>query len=251
MSLEDTLAFSDDAAETGTWFRSKFAPFMVHLAATLTCVLLFVWNYKYHDGFGSSGEKLFNLHPLLLGVAVVFFVPESVLILRSSRFTRAEAKPIHAFLHFIAVVLAISGLTVIVKHKNEEDQPQFRSLHSWFGLLTFILLLGQWFMGYIIFYRLKGSIKSKLAPIHLGIGHSILFFSALTVMTGIMERSVFSATCSSSLSSECYVVNFTAISAAVTFLALGFALTAVKRAGASMLPAADPLLNESRSMLVA
>jgi len=228
--------------DCSTWFRTTLAPYMVHAAASFACVLVFIWTLHYHGKVGFSGNEVFNFHPLLQTIAFVLLIPESILLLRFSGFKRTVSKPFHASLHGVAVLLALLGVSAAYKYKKDEGGAQFRSLHSWLGIATVLLLLGQWSFGAFLFYRARGSFRSAMAPVHVHTGHAIVFTSACALLTGIMERTVSAGACLSSLHGECAVANSAGILIIVTFIALGIALSAVKRTENARNTADEPLL---------
>jgi len=244
MMSEGSMETSSE--EFGYWFRASLMPYLVHAAASTCCVLVFVWTLHYRGNVGFSGEDVFNFHPLLQTVAFVLIIPESILLLRFSGFKRTVAKPFHAGLHALAVVGAILGVAAAFKYKKDEGGAHFRSLHSWLGLLTMILLLSQWSFGAFLFYRAAGSLRSNLAPFHLHMGHLIVFTSACALVTGILERTSFVGACSASLSRECTIANVAGLMAIITVTALGIALTAVKRPSPRLM-VTESLLGEADS----
>jgi cytochrome b-561 len=211
------------------WFRRTFAPYVVHACASLACILVFVWTLHYRKPTSLHGTDVFNFHPLLQTVAFVLLIPESILLIRFSGFPRATAKPSHASLHALAVITAILGSTAVIVYKHRKDAAHFHTLHSWLGLTTMVLLLGQWAMGAHIFYWASGWFRSKMGPVHIHLGHLIVFTAAGALLTGMTERMIYVGACGTSLSRECALINSAGLLTVTTYAALGLALTAARQ----------------------
>ena len=208
------------------WIRTTVSPYLVHAAASLSCVLVWVWTLKWHGSLSLKSPDLFNFHPAFMSVAFILIVPESILLMRFSGFRRQVSKPFHAALHLAGLVLAILGVAAVYKYHADEKFAHARSLHSWLGIATLATFVLQWLFGAFLFYRASGAIRIKFKPFHIHTGLTVVFLSSLSLVTGILERTVFAATCSSGVSTECWVANGSALLAVISFIAFATAITA-------------------------
>ena len=84
----------------------------------------------------------------------------------------------------------------------------------------------QYILGWITYYYVVARTRSKLSKLHPIIGVIVVFLSSLSIMTGLMEKTTFIQACSSKLSHECLIANFTGLFAVLTYISLAIALSA-------------------------
>ncbi|KAF2173888.1 hypothetical protein M409DRAFT_16156 [Zasmidium cellare ATCC 36951] len=96
----------------------------------------------------SNDLMLFSAHPLLNSAAFLFFI-QGILIVQPTH-TRKQKKQgtyVHAALNDVALLSAIAGLVVIEYNKFDHGGIHFESPHAILGLVTYILVLLQAFVG--------------------------------------------------------------------------------------------------------
>lgn len=92
---------------------------------------------------------LFSAHPLLQSLAVLTLV-ESILSLQPTH-TPAQKRlgqRVHASLNFLAFLLLVAGITIIEYNKFSNNGPHFHSAHGYLGVISSIVLLLQYFVGF-------------------------------------------------------------------------------------------------------
>jgi len=219
----------DSNVDLGNWIRYTASPYVVHALGSLCCILVVFWTLNYRGPLSFSSPGVFNFHPILNSLAFALIIPESILLFRFSGLKRNVTKPAHAILHFLAWLFSLFGVISAFKYHGDQNIKHLRSLHSWLGLSTFIIFTMQLAFGNFLYYYASGNVRSKFTPVHVGIGALIVFFSALTLSTGILERTNFVGACDPDISNECLVAYASAFQAIISFAALGTALSAARR----------------------
>ncbi|WPH00310.1 Hypothetical protein R9X50_00313500 [Acrodontium crateriforme] len=100
----------------------------------------------------SNDLIFFSAHPLLNSAALVFFI-QGLLILQPTQ-TAKEKKQgtyVHAALNDVALASAIAGLVIIEINKADHG-GHFQSPHAILGLVTYILLFLQAFVGFTQYF---------------------------------------------------------------------------------------------------
>ncbi|KAF8455284.1 eukaryotic cytochrome b561-domain-containing protein [Kalaharituber pfeilii] len=94
---------------------------------------------------------VFDGHPLLNSLAVLLAI-EAVLVLQPTGFHNVEQKRNAAYIHASFVALAavcfFSALGIVIWHKQHSHISHFETIHSKFGILTYILIVIQAFIGF-------------------------------------------------------------------------------------------------------
>jgi len=129
---------------------------------------------------------LFSAHPLLNSAALLFLV-QSILILQPTHTTgqKREGTITHFTANFVAVDALIAGLVVIEFSKISHNGTHFESPHAILGLITYIFLGIQAFVGFTQYFvpSLYGSVdKAKaLYKWHRLSGYVVLTLMLVTV----------------------------------------------------------------------
>jgi len=138
------------------------------------------------SGIFSHDLMLFSAHPLL-NSAGLLLITQGLLILQPTH--TPEQKKVGTYLHaaFVDLGLAalISGLIVIEVNKARNHPVHFDSAHSRLGLITYILIFCQAFVGVTQFFvpQLYGGVDNakKLYKYHRASGYLILAVAFATV----------------------------------------------------------------------
>lgn len=161
-------------------------------------VLLLVVLIKYLGGLNfSSPSAYFNFHPLLMVVAFVLLYSNTALLYRTGRSApKWNLKIGHATLNGLIAVLVSLALTAVVKAKGgvSAGSSHLKTLHSWLGILTCILFVGQ-FIGGFTAYLYPGASphgRKALMPYHRLNGLLIFALAVATCLTGLNEKAIFS-----------------------------------------------------------
>ena len=160
------------------------------------------YNASYLGGVNTN-DLLFNWHPILMVVGLIFCNITSLLSYRVLPLQKPHKKYIHAFLHTLGVVCVILGVTAVFQsncilnlwskcntyamyiHKGNNSTPyqaNLFSLHSFLGLSALICYGVNYFVGTSSFllYSMLGiseETKAKLLPYHAFLGTFTLFAS--------------------------------------------------------------------------
>ncbi|KAJ8379018.1 hypothetical protein AAFF_G00231870 [Aldrovandia affinis] len=165
----------------------------------LTCVVITgVWMGHYRGGYawdGSSQE--FNVHPLCMVLGLVFLYGDAILMYRVFRSeSKRSIKILHAALHFIALIISVVGFVAVFDFHAKAKIPDMYSLHSWCGMLTFVLFCTQWLMGlsFFLFPGVSPWLRSRYLSLHVFFGLALLALAVATCLLGITEKLLFSIT---------------------------------------------------------
>lgn len=123
---------------------------------------------------------------LLNSAAVLFFI-DGVLILQPTHTAEQKRKGTytHAALNDVALLSAVSGLVIIEYNKFAHNGTHFESPHAILGLITYILVIIQAFVGITQYFLpgLYGGVENakKLYKYHRVSGYVILVVMLATV----------------------------------------------------------------------
>ncbi|CAG2101934.1 unnamed protein product [Medioppia subpectinata] len=185
-------------------------------------VLVSVWISKYLGGIGfATNSQLFNFHPLLMTLGMVFLFGDAILVYRVLRNERKKIlKILHAVLNGSALVLALLGSWAVYRFHYNMNIPNLYSLHSWIGGLTMVLFTGQFAIGFVSFLipGLAPTYRRLILPYHVYIGLTLFVMVGATALLGITEKAIFSlsgkdgAPNYSDLTGATFVINMLGIS---------------------------------------
>ncbi|XP_006000379.1 transmembrane ascorbate-dependent reductase CYB561 [Latimeria chalumnae] len=159
-------------------------------------VITGVWMGHYQGGYAWNGTALeFNIHPLCMIIGMVFLYGDSILVYRVFRNeSKWTAKILHGALHLIAFIIALVGVVAVFDFHAKSKIPDMYSLHSWCGMLTFVLFCVQWVMGlaFFMFPTVTISIRAYYKPLHVFFGLTLFALAIGTALLGIEEKLLFS-----------------------------------------------------------
>ena len=129
----------------------------------------------------------FDAHPLL-NSAGILLLTQGVLILQptASQKQKIQGTYVHSALSLVGVGALIAGLVVIEMNKASHPETRFTSIHGIMGLVTYILIFSQYFVGVAQFFLPElvfGSVdKAKsVYKYHRWSGYVILLVMLATV----------------------------------------------------------------------
>ncbi|XP_056608300.1 transmembrane ascorbate-dependent reductase CYB561 isoform X1 [Triplophysa dalaica] len=162
----------------------------------MACVVITgVWMGHYHGGYAWDGSaQEFNVHPLCMVLGLVFLYGDAVLVYRVFRNeSKRSVKILHALLHMMALIISIVGLVAVFDFHAKAKISNMYSLHSWCGMLTFVLFILQWFLGLglFLFPWASAQLRSWYLPLHVFFGLLLLAMSIGTCLLGITEKLLF------------------------------------------------------------
>ncbi|CAK6438093.1 unnamed protein product [Pipistrellus nathusii] len=152
------------------------------------------WLGLYRGGIAWESDLQFNVHPLCMVLGLVFLQADALLVYRVFRNeAKRTTKILHGLLHGCAFVMALVGLVAVFDHHRKRGYPDLYSLHSWCGLLAFVLYVVQWLVGFsfFLFPGASFSLRSRYRPLHIFFGASIFLLSVGTALLGLKEALLF------------------------------------------------------------
>lgn len=165
------------------------------LVGVTLVVLMAVWTGHTMGGFAghSDPEHLFNWHPLLLTLSFIYLYGNGLLIYRVFRHERKKTlKVAHAAVMVTAVLLACLGVKAAWDSHSLRGQAQLYSLHSWMGLLTLTLSVGQAGAGFVTFLwpGLASHFRARYMSVHVFIGMLTFILACVTALLGLSEKAI-------------------------------------------------------------
>uniref|UniRef100_A0A4X2KKA5 Transmembrane ascorbate-dependent reductase CYB561 n=1 Tax=Vombatus ursinus TaxID=29139 RepID=A0A4X2KKA5_VOMUR len=125
----------------------KALPYFVALSQILGLTVVAItgaWLGLYRGGLAWESALQFNVHPLCMVIGMVFLQGDALLVYRVFRNeAKRTTKILHGLLHIFALVIALVGLVAVFEYHKKMSYADLYSLHSWCGLLVFILYLVQ------------------------------------------------------------------------------------------------------------
>ncbi|XAR51561.1 Ascorbate ferrireductase (transmembrane) [Bertholletia excelsa] len=176
---------------------SQFPIFLVvRILGVVSTVLVLIWTVHYRGGLALISDNknlIFNVHPVLMVIGLVFLNGEAMLAYKTVTGTKSFKKLVHLSLQFLAFCLSIIGVWAALKFHIDKGIDNFYSLHSWLGLACLFLFSIQWAAGFATFWYPGGSRNSRasLLPWHVFFGVYIYALAVATCTTGILEKATF------------------------------------------------------------
>ncbi|XP_008569357.1 PREDICTED: cytochrome b561 [Galeopterus variegatus] len=152
------------------------------------------WLGLYRGGIAWEGALQFNVHPLCMVIGLIFLQGDALLVYRVFRNeAKRTTKVLHGLLHVFAFVIALVGLVAVFDYHKKEGYADLYSLHSWFGILVFVLYFVQWLVGFsfFLFPGASFSLRSRYRPQHIFFGATIFLLSVVTALLGLKEALLF------------------------------------------------------------
>ncbi|XP_041943818.1 transmembrane ascorbate-dependent reductase CYB561 isoform X2 [Alosa alosa] len=155
----------EEEAAFRSWRGASSLPWYIagsQLLGVASVVITGVWMGHFRGGYawdGSSQE--FNVHPLCMVLAMIFLYGD--------------------------------GIVAVFQYHDANNIPHMYSLHSWCGMLTFVLFIAQWLLGFcfFLFPWTTTWLRSLYLPLHVFFGLSLFGLAVATCLLGIMEKLLF------------------------------------------------------------
>ncbi|XP_039595497.1 cytochrome b561 isoform X1 [Polypterus senegalus] len=193
-------------------------------------VITGVWMGHYRGGYEWTNPALeFNIHPLCMVIGMVYLYGDAILVYRVFRNEKKRTtKILHGVIHVIALVISIVGFTAVFDSHSKSGITHMYSLHSWCGMMTFIIFCVQWVMG-LTFFLFPGaafSLRSWYIPLHIFFGLGLFALSIGTCLLGVTEKVMFSISSEySKLSSEGVLANVLGLLLVIFGVTVGYVTT--------------------------
>ena len=175
--------------------RRWWAACGVHVFA-LVALLLGIASVDINTSWSIGAPEFFNWHPVLMTLAFVVFAPEAALAFQYGRGSRRTRKNLHVALQTASLVASSIGLWAVFRFHNENGIPNLYSLHSWIGLVFYLLYLCQYVSAFSAFFwpGLDKMVRMRLLPPHAKFGlFAVCALAPIAMLTGIIEMLGFRA----------------------------------------------------------
>ncbi|NWU68748.1 CY561 protein, partial [Pterocles burchelli] len=176
------------------------------------------WLGRYRGGVGWHSPLQFNVHPLCMVLGMVFLQGDALLVYRVFRNeAKRSVKGLHALLHGLALAIALVGIVAVFESHRTKGIPDMYSLHSWCGMVAFVLYLlqvragdplgggrdptapgdipvsPQWLLGcgFFLFPGASFSLRARYKPQHVFFGIALFTLSITACLLGITEMLLF------------------------------------------------------------
>ncbi|KAG8447000.1 hypothetical protein GDO86_014444 [Hymenochirus boettgeri] len=172
-------------------------PYLVAISQILGIAVLAItgaWLSQYRGGFSWEGAQQFNVHPLCMVLGMVFLCGDALLVYRVFRNeTKRATKILHGALHILALIISLVGIIAVFQFHSNSGIPHLYSLHSWLGIITFILYILQWIVGFLLFFvpGVAFTYRSRFKPVHEFFGLGLLLSAVATSLIGLTEKILF------------------------------------------------------------
>jgi len=123
----------------------------------------------------------------------IFFFSQAIITWSCYQWDNRTKKRIHACFHLIAIALVMAGAWATLQFHVNTKLPHFFSLHSWFGLITFLVILIQSTGALITFVFETPTLHNRVAfiPYHRVFGILALVSSGMTALGGLIQYQVY------------------------------------------------------------
>lgn len=153
------------------------------------------WLGLYRGGIAWESSLQFNVHPLCMVIGLVFLQGDALLVYRVFRNeAKRTTKVLHWLLHAFAFIIALVGLVAVFDYHKKKGYADLYSLHSWCGVLVFVLYFVQWLVGFsfFLFPGASFSLRSRYRSQHVFFGAAVFLLSVGTALLGLKEALLFS-----------------------------------------------------------
>jgi len=211
----------------------------------LSMASLFSWIFFYND---QPANELFKWHPFCMGLSFFGLMAEAVVAYHTFPGGKPTQKLWHLLFNTLGLLTAIAGMVIVFRYHSINSFPDLYSLHSWVGLLTFILLGIQYIVGFAAFWwpRPKESTRRQILPFHVLLGCAVFILGAVSAVSGLLEKVTFTeltgATPVGKYSGYAMVGNLTGV-LLVLSSAMALSLIYLRRTGTYPAPAEFVTLN--------
>lgn len=203
--------------ESVTTNKNKKTVYIKYLLTFIIPIIFFIllttWIFYYRKSINLT-DKALNAHAYLCTLGSVCLIGMGELSFRfTTFFPRIYYKMTHASIMLISLIISTIGFYAIVNQKRIYNQNHFISIHSWFGLISIIILFIQFIVSALVFLLPCVTIKIRTIVKHFHViaGKLVIVLSTLSSVIGM---SIIAKTNSDYkyLGAESLIMNFIAIS---------------------------------------
>ncbi|XP_063043777.1 transmembrane ascorbate-dependent reductase CYB561 [Engraulis encrasicolus] len=190
---EESSSRSCQGAGSMKWFVGAS-----QLLGVASVVMTGIWMGHYRGGYAWDGTgQEFNVHPLCMVLGMVFLYGDAIMVYRVFRNeSKRSVKILHVVLHFLVLFISIIGIVAVFQFHTANRIPHLYSLHAWCGMLTFVLFITQWLLGFLFFLfpGATGWLRGVYLPLHVFFGLVLFALAVATCLLGTVEKLLFSIT---------------------------------------------------------
>ncbi|KAL2100563.1 hypothetical protein ACEWY4_002324 [Coilia grayii] len=188
---EESLSRSWRGAGSMPWYVGAS-----QLLGVASVVMTGVWMGHYRGGYAWDGSaQEFNVHPLCMVLGMIFLYGDAIMVYRVFRTeSKRSVKILHAVLHALTLLISVIGIVAVFQFHSGSSIPHMYSLHAWCGMLTFVLFIAQWLLGFL-FFLFPGAtawLRSCYLPLHAFFGLVLFGLAVATCLLGMVEKLLFS-----------------------------------------------------------
>eukprot|EP01041_Mallomonas_annulata_P006592 gene6592-13338_t len=172
----------------------KAAAYAAQILSAICIILVSFWadnsdtNQKYKQ---PHAHEDCTWHAILMVVSMGFCLVQALLAYRVLPFDHTAQKYIHGTINIAGLICALIGVAKIVNfHNSDQSLSNLTSLHSWLGLVTLILYIQNYVLGFLHFILPLFSLELKklYLPSHKILGFMTLVVAVVTMETGIIQK---------------------------------------------------------------
>lgn len=178
--------------------QNKNAPVVAsnaaHTATRRVIAVITIALFVYYF-LGTAAKEAFQYHPIMMAVAFVGFMPETIHAVKAIKRSRSAvdrnaAIGSHMNMAFGMKLFSIAGLVAIVIVKQQYGKFHFTSLHGQIGVLTIMLVVLQVILGIVYHNRSCGSgaFLLKLRKAHYYLGIAVLLGGIVSMGLGMYSH---------------------------------------------------------------
>lgn len=191
------------------YFLSQILGIGVVISTVLWVVLYMgvVWD--------ATDIQLYNWHAIFMVLGMVFFYGNckltpiveilsidlqtlyqftAILVFRAFKsLSKLKVKIMHATFHGAAIFFVSFGLAVEFISHYHHGEPNLYSLHSWLGMATIAIFVGQFIFGFVCYLTpsLSEKIKAFYLPVHVFFGTTCFIMAITTCLIGLNQNARF------------------------------------------------------------
>lgn len=188
----------------GGWWRPSVSTLLLwaHCLGLTSFLFVLAWVLHFRGGLpyishnrnlADDNDVIFNAHPVLMLVGYIVLMSEAILVFKGVNGTKTYKKAVHYVIQAAANFVALLGIWAAIRFHNAKGIDNFYSLHSWFGIFTFILFSLQWVCAYAIYWYPGAAAKTRacVLPWHVFMGLLIFCMAIVTAELGFLEKLTF------------------------------------------------------------
>lgn len=126
----------------GFGIRSMPIILIAQLFGVTSCILVLYLVLHYDGGLAFHGKnkfKIYNVHPVCMFLGFIFLSSQAILSYKMVPAKKEVQKAVHLLLLGSGIILGGIGIYAVFKFHKETGIPNMYSLHSWFGMIAFVL----------------------------------------------------------------------------------------------------------------